>query len=93
MRNGADGNRSPQGALVGASRFERPTSCSQGTRSNQAELRPDAGGSIAARERRAGAGSIDPFVACAHVDSGPRRMVEPSDQLVARPAAWSIARR
>jgi hypothetical protein len=28
--------------LVGASRFERPTSCSQGRRANQAALRPDA---------------------------------------------------
>jgi hypothetical protein len=27
--------------LVGASRFERPTSCSQGRRANQAALRPD----------------------------------------------------
>ena len=28
------------GKLVGASRFERPTSCSQGRRANQAALRP-----------------------------------------------------
>ena len=27
--------------MVGASRFERPTSCSQGRRANQAALRPD----------------------------------------------------
>ena len=26
--------------MVGASRFERPTSCSQGRRANQAALRP-----------------------------------------------------
>ena len=29
--------------MVGASRFERPTSCSQGRRANQAALRPDVG--------------------------------------------------
>jgi hypothetical protein len=27
--------------MVGASRFERPTSCSQGRRANQSALRPD----------------------------------------------------
>ena len=31
----------PDQKMVGASRFERPTSCSQGRRANQAALRPD----------------------------------------------------